>query len=441
MKTYSSSVYVNPEKCNGRMMCMRICPTEAIRVRNGKAEMIVEQCIDCGECIKVCPNRAIIPATDSFSDMSHFKHTVAIPSPVLYGQFGRDVTPEMIQGALQKLGFNEVVDITGACEAVSLAIREHLENYTLRKPLISSFCPTIVRLIQVKYPDLAELVVPFESPKEIVAREVKAQRSKELGLKEDEIGAIYLTPCPSKMIDIKFHPRKEKSFIDGAISIAEIYSSVVALMAEMRNVTPPEVSMSNVSGIGLEWTMLGGQTASLQMENSLAVDGLKNVIRAFEDIENGRLRDIDYIECHSCPEGCIGGSLTVENPYVSRSNLIRLMKRYGDEPKRSREEIQGLYNEKYFFTERRLPATPRQRLDENITKAIEKMRKKDAIYRNLPQINCGCCGAPNCGAFAEDVVQGVAQITDCIFIYQERLKATGQEMLRLLNKKPGYIKD
>jgi len=118
-----------------------------------------------------------------------------------------------------------------------------------------------------------------------------------------------------------------------------------------------------------------------------------------------------------------------------------LEKRYGDEPTRGREEIRELYNKKYFFTERRLPVTPRQRLDENITKAIEKMRKKDAIYRNLPQINCGCCGAPNCGAFAEDVVQGAAQITDCIFIYQERLKATGQEMLQLLNKKPGYIKD
>jgi hypothetical protein len=242
------------------------------------------------------------------------------------------------------------------------------------------------------------------------------------------------------MIDIKFHPRKEKSFIDGAISIAEIYSSIVVLMAEMKNATP-DTSMNNISGIGLEWTMLGGQTASLQMENSLAVDGLKNVIRAFEDIENGRLRDIDYLECHSCPEGCIGGSLTVENPYVSRSNLIRLKKRYGDEPKRSSEEIRKLYREKYFSTERRLPVGAHQRLDENIAKAIEKMRKKDAIYRNLPQINCGCCGAPNCSAFAEDVVQGSAEVTDCIFIYQERVKATGQEMLRLLKKKPGYIKE
>jgi iron only hydrogenase large subunit-like protein len=437
---HSSSVYVNVEKCNGRMMCMRICPTEAIRVRSGKAEMIAERCIDCGECIKVCPNRAIIPATDSFADLSHFKYTVAIPSPVLYGQFGRDVTPEMIQRALRELGFNEVADVTGACEAVSLAIREHLEHYTGRKPLISAFCPTIVRLIQVKYPDLAELVVPFESPKEIVAREVKAQRSKELGLTAEEVGALYLTPCPSKMVDIKLHPRKERSFIDGAISISEIYSSLVAILGEMRSV-PAETTINHVSGIGLEWTMLGGQTASLQMENSLAVDGLKNVIRTFEDIENGRLRDIDYIECHSCPEGCIGGSLTVENPYVSRSNIIRLRKRYSDEPTRSEEEIRKLYEGRYFFTQRRLPVAALKGLDDNIATAIEKMRKKNAIYRNLPQIDCGCCGAPNCAAFAEDVVQGLSEVTDCVFIYQERLKATGEEMLRLLNKKPGYIKE
>ena len=60
------SVTLNKEKCKGCTACLKRCPTEAIRIRDGKAKILQELCIDCGECIKVCPYHAKKAVTDSF---------------------------------------------------------------------------------------------------------------------------------------------------------------------------------------------------------------------------------------------------------------------------------------------------------------------------------------------------------------------------------------
>jgi Fe-S-cluster-containing hydrogenase component 2 len=96
MKPDFRSIRIDTEKCTGRMKCLRICPTQALRIRNAKAKLLNDRCIDCGECVRICPNHAFIPQTSSFSDFSGFKYTIALPSPVFYSQFGKDVKPSAI---------------------------------------------------------------------------------------------------------------------------------------------------------------------------------------------------------------------------------------------------------------------------------------------------------------------------------------------------------
>jgi Fe-S-cluster-containing hydrogenase component 2 len=203
MSQYFHSIRIDAEKCEGRMKCLRVCPTQAIRVRDGKAVLIEERCIDCGECITVCPHGAIVPLTDPFGELSKFRYTVAISSPALYAQFGREILPEKILAGIQKLGFDSAFDLALTCGEVSFAIQEYLRDYKGPKPLISNACPTVVRLIQVKYPELIEQIIPIELPRELAGREIKKKLSKELQIEESEIGAFYLTPCPVKMISIK----------------------------------------------------------------------------------------------------------------------------------------------------------------------------------------------------------------------------------------------
>jgi len=51
-------------------------------------------------------------------------------------------------------------------------------------------------------------------------------------------------------------------------------------------------------------------------------------------------------------------------------------------------------------------------------KAMEKMSKAQRIVCFLPGIDCGACGAPNCQALAEDMVNNKAKMSDCTFLQQ-----------------------
>ncbi len=436
MNQYYHFIRIDADKCDGRMKCMRVCPTQAIRVRDGIASIIEEKCIDCGECISVCPQSAILPLTDPFGELSKFKHTVAIPSPALYAQFGREILPDKILDGIKRLGFDDAYDLAFTCGEVSFAIQEYIRKYKGPKPLISIACPTIVRLIQVRYPSLIDQIIPIEIPRELASREIKKKKSKHLGLKEKEIGTFYLTPCPAKMISIRQPAEKGRSHLDGAISISDIYGPLLSAM-EGTNKGSYRKALENICILGIGWAMAGGICRTLRLKNSLAVSGLPEVLKVFNDIERGKLRNIDFIEAYSCPQGCVGGSLAVENLYISYNKILKLIETLEYEKIAACpdiREVRNLYKQKYFFMENRLEPRPLKPLDEDLGEAIKKRKEKEAIYEVLPKIDCGVCGSPTCSTFAEDVVKGEAKFDGCIFNLPEKFRKLTQELTELLNK-------
>jgi len=436
MNQYFHSIQIDTEKCDGRMKCLRVCPTQAIRVRNGKAMIIEEKCIDCGECITVCPHNAIIPLTDPFGELSKFRYTVAIPSPSLYAQFGREILPEKILSGIEKLGFNYAYDLALTCGEVSFAIQEYLRDYKGPKPLISNACPTVVRLIQVKYPELIDQIIPIELPRELAAREIKKEKSKHLKIKEEDIGAFYLTPCPVKMISIKQPAEKGKSFLDGAISISDVYGPLLSAMEGVEKGSYRK-ALENICILGVGWAMVGGICRTLRLKNSMAVSGLAEILKVFDDIERGKLRNIDFIEAYSCRQGCVGGSLTVENVYSSYNKILKLIETLEFEQIKACpdiREVRKLYSQKYFFIKGRFEPRPLKPLDKDLAKAIKKRKLKEEIYESLLKIDCGVCGAPTCLAFAEDIVRGEAKLTDCVFNLPNKITDFSQELSELMNK-------
>lgn len=413
------SVSIDTARCTGLMHCMRVCPANAIRIRNGKAKIINDRCIDCGECLNVCSVKAIIPHTNSFTDLPRFKHTIAIPSPALYGQFPRDILPEKIHKGLKAIGFDEVVDLADQCEAGSLAIAEFLKEYKGPKPLITTVCPTIIRLVQMRYPELVDNLLPIESPREIVAREIRAVKIKELGLQKEDVGIIYITPCPSKMITIMDSSKDGKSNLDGAISIKDIYTPLLEAMSKIDN-EGEEKALKKMSSYGLSWAMLGGVARPLDPENWLGVSGIHDVKKIFSDIEDKKIGEVELIECFSCVGGCVGGSLTVDNMYVGRSKTIRLAKLADRKKRWNARKIHNLFKQGYFTRKYKFSPKPSKPLDKDIAQAIEKMKAKEKLINELPGIDCGACGSPTCRSFAEDVILGHAKITQCFAKREER---------------------
>jgi hypothetical protein len=364
------------------------------------------------------------------ADLSKFEYRVAIPSPALYAQLDSEVFPGIIFSALKQCGFDYVESASPACDAVTIATEIFLNEYRGQYPLISSFCPTVVRLLQVKYPEMVDQLLPVLAPREVSARDAKLRISRETGLPLERIGAVYITPCPAKIVAILEHPGMQRSYLDAAVSICDLFQTLAAAVSHVQE---SEYKIDAVeSASGLSWAFLGKFPRSLPAENTLSVAGLPNVIRILDDIEKGRLRKYRYIECHACPEGCVGGCLTVENPYLARGKAIKLQQNLPAGCSVDRQQVEAAYRKKEFLMDENLAARPLRPLDEDISRAILKMKERDRIISDLPRIDCGACGAPSCRAFAEDVVLGEADKASCIFFWQRDLADRIEQLANLV---------
>lgn len=413
MKFYHAHVILQ-ERCDGRMKCLRACPTQAIRLRKGKVIVFDDLCVDCGECINVCPSHVFEPVIDELSDFDNFEFKIAIPSRVLYTQFGLDIHPCMVHQALKQIGFDAVVDISEVSHDLSFAISTHIKERKESTPIISSFCPALIRLIQVSYPNLMHMISTFDVPREITAKETKKKYSKELGIPENKIGAIYITPCPAKVVSIKQPAEKEKSWIDGALSIKEIYNRILPEILELKENRTPQAD-KDYFFYGKGWGALGYEPQHIETERCISVIGITDIKMVLNDIEDAKLRNIDYIEAFTCMQGCIGGSFCVENPYISRHNAIMLEKRYGEPKGFDEEEIRKKIEAGYYFMEHDVHPRQTRALTPDIATSIKRMKQKERILQKLPKTDCGICGAPTCETFAEDCAWGEADLTDCFF--------------------------
>ncbi|HEX3029125.1 MAG TPA: [Fe-Fe] hydrogenase large subunit C-terminal domain-containing protein [Clostridia bacterium] len=424
MGTYFHSVTLDEEKCRGCTNCIKRCPTEAIRVRDGKARIINERCIDCGECIRICPYHAKKAVSDPFNKIYEFEYKVAIPAPTLYGQFKNARSRSQLLTALKKLGFDDVFEVAKAAEIVTEATKKFIAKCDLKKPLISSACPAVVRLIQVRFPNLIDNLIKLESPMEVSAQLAKNRLSSERGIDASKIGAFFITPCAAKVTSVKAPYEKEKSFVDGVISIKDIYLKLLNCID--RVVEPEELDQAGFEGI--RWANSGGESLALGTDRFLAVDGIQNVIAIFEEIEDERLEDIDFIEALACTGGCLGGPLAVENVYVAKTRL----KKFIDEAKTKivPDDKSGKEDKDIVWTGN-IIYKPVLKLDENVEKAMKKLRTLEAINDELPGLDCGACGAPSCRALAEDIVRGKANESDCIFKLREKVKELASKVAEL----------
>jgi len=425
MRTILHAIDIIEEKCKAKLACMRVCPTHAIRVRDGRARANPLLCIDCGECIVACKEGAIKAKTDQLEAIQRFRYKIAMPSPTLFGQFQMGITPSDIIDGLLGIGFDAVYDLSLESELINLAIRDYLDDYKGIYPLISSACPVIVRLIQVSYPDMVEQIIPIETPRELAGREMKKTYSAAMGLRPEEIGAVYITPCPAKVVAIKQPAEGVKSYIDLGVSIADIYNPLLAAITKLKknekspNADDPYSTLK--SSIGLAWAFSGGQCLSLKPSRYISVSQFPNIIRIFDDIEKGKIKGVEFIECYACSGGCIGGPLTVDDTFVSTSKIQRLIEIMGEPPAGFQDGIQKRYIKGDYFLRQTIKARPTQASPISFEEKIKRMKAKEDLAKMFPGLNCGLCGAPTCNVFAEDVANGLAIPDDCVLLSETRL--------------------
>ncbi len=424
---YFHALQIVEENCTGCTACVRVCPTEAIRVRDRKAHIDPNRCVDCGKCAEVCPFHAIIPRSDPLDLIHNFKYKVAIISTSYFGQFTEDVSYAVAKQALFELGFDDVQEEAMVTDFMIRMIRAYIRANRDKRPIISSNCPTVVRLIQLKFPSLLPNLFHLEAPMSILTRSLREQIMAEKGLSEDEIGIFLIVPCPAHVTAVHQPEGAYKHLQDGAFSIGMIYGKVREHIKNLQN-NPPQIATYPK---GLTWALSGVQADLVDCEDirALSVNGVDNVMEILSRVEDHYLDQYDYIVMRSCTNGCVGGFFNVENPFVAMSRIKKMIKE-GTDSEIDVEDLKKLYQQGEFDV---APLAPRPvlELDKDIKTAIVKMKRINEILTTLPGLNCSACGSPSCYALAEDIVQGKATIEDCVVLLQRHTREDGADETNL----------
>lgn len=246
---------IDNDRCVGCTHCMTKCPTGAIRIREGKASIRKGWCVDCGECLKACPTEAIYVEQDDFQKIFDYKARVVLVPTVFIGQFSKYTTEEEIFSALYELGFTHVFQVEFTADMIH---REMLRQMELAedKPVISSFCPAIVRLIQVRFPALVDNILLVKPPVNATATYYHKVLEED-GFSSEEIGIFYVTPCAAKIASLK-GAEGYSSTIKGVINMDTLYNKVYHILKNRpKNYTP------FCGEAGLDAEISGGYTSDL----------------------------------------------------------------------------------------------------------------------------------------------------------------------------------
>jgi hypothetical protein len=171
---------------------------------------------------------------------------------------------------------------------------------------------------------------------------------------------------------------------------------------------------------GHSWAISGMEADDVGNDEfkTLSVHGIKNVTAILHKIEDHQIEQFDYVVLRSCTNGCVGGDLNIENPFVATSRIKKFINDEKDSDL-DKEYFFKLYKKGWFDV---LPLEPRSimELDSNIKEAIKKMKAIQKIENILPGLDCCACGSPSCAALAEDIVQGNASVEDCLVLLRRK---------------------
>ncbi len=420
--------------CYGCTHCMSVCPTDAIRINEGKALILKKRCVDCGECLKACPVDAIYVEQDDWDNIFDYECRVALVPAVFTGQFPTSISEEEIFSMMKELGFTHVFQ----AEFMVDVLNELLDGQIQRKPekpLISTFCPSVVRLIQVKFPSLIDHIASVKPPVDASTAFYRKLLAAQ-GIPEKQIGIFYITPCAAKIAAIKGIGKDGEAVINGVINMSYLYNKLYTRIKNSKKEMRQLPVLPHLSSKAIQWSLTRGEADNMK-GNCLAVDEIHNVIEFLEHLEDEDIPKVDFLELRACDQGCAGGVLLHGNRFLTVERMKRRAKQLGSENGHVNwKDHKDIIEDKDLFISKVNPL-PAMTLDEDFAEALKKMERIRNLMCYLPGIDCGACGSPNCQALAEDIVQGKANLSNCVFLQrmmEKSNKLSSEHAIRIIEK-------
>lgn len=430
------SVKISRDACQGCVNCIRVCPTEAIRIVDGEISIIAELCIDCGECLRSCSRKALGVEEDDWNRIRESARASIIADPVFFSQFSHYGQPEVLENVLSSLDMNVLLDeVEDSFDLSAYASAQLIcRSQKTSLPLISVYCPSVLRMIQSRFPELLSRVLPVSSPLELAADLWKMRTNSAAPM-------TLLAPCPSKITMVHEPQGRERSPFDYGVTIRRVARSIMAA-GNVESASDSAAAKRNNRWIA--WARRGGESRHIQAFADkkltvLAVSGMRNTLDVLQEVELGRLRGVDFIECRVCDTGCVGGVATADSRFLANLRLCNIDTNW----KISEKELaraEELYAMDFWSDTKEITPRPRLPLSDNVSDAMAKLQQMKEIYNGLPHIDCGSCGRPSCQAMAEEIVRGHGSAMDCIFKLREGIATLANKIVDLSESQPHTLK-
>jgi len=223
------SLIRDPNKCILCRRCISVCAkvqsVHAIDVTHrGKASFVSTfmgrglahtECINCGQCLLVCPTGAIVEnnAIDSVWKALNDKTRIVLvqTAPAVRAAIGEEfgmpagslVTGKMA-AALRRLGFAKVFDTQFTADLTIMEEGYELIDRIQNKgplPLISSCSPGWVKFAEHFFPGILENLSTCKSPQQMFGALAKTFYAQKLGVDPRKIVVVSVMPCTAKKFE------------------------------------------------------------------------------------------------------------------------------------------------------------------------------------------------------------------------------------------------
>lgn len=393
---------LNKNNCTDCYKCIRTCSVKAITFANDTAEILHDDCILCGHCYVVCPQKAKQIRGDVLrvkAAIASGKRVVCSLAPSFIANF-RIRSLEVMATALKALGFAEVQETAIGAQMVSESYADLMREGRMNV-IISSCCPSINMLIQKYYPTMLPYLAKVMTPMEAHCKLIKQE--------QPDAFTVFIGPCIAKKAE-----GDGSRFVDAVLTFDELSDWFASEQIEL----PYEhVDPESVGALSRLYPATGGvlkATAKVEGYRRIAIDGIDNCRGVFDEIENSGFGKV-FIEMSACEGSCVNGPCIRDHAERRLKGAMRVDTFAGDGSKPYEVVQEPDIRTTYAFTGGHKVQFG--------SEAIQDMLYKMGKTSPEKEFNCGSCGYPTCREKAIAILEGKAKMEMCLPFLKEKAES------------------